>query len=1268
MTQNWIAKGNHEWAHSNLQGAVKAYAQSIVSHPLLGLHALFNLHQVRKRYRHRRVELTERTATDSRVAIIGSELSHNAAGRAASLYDLYNYFGYHPAILGYHFPAWGRDLWEPIRQSDMNIFSVIVEEEIHFVGQAFNLVANNPADIVHLSKPRLPSVVTGILYQLVWDAIVIMDIDDEELHFVKASSPISLEELKRECNGYPTSVDLRGRLWTRYSVGCACMFDAVTVANNALQKRYGGTVLPHTRCKETLKPASDEAKISARAALNLPASAKIILFYGTPRRHKGVIELAKIVAALPDNIEPILFVVGSFSEDTLLLDEVKAILPTNRLYLKSTHPIRDSTIILATADLVVLLSHGQIADYQSPAKLSDALGAGLPVIATEVEPLKEAIRLGAVIKAETQSLPSQILQLLTCESLRHSQSVRARAFFEAHLSHESAKDFFGLLKQNSLNKDGLVAGELLSLFEALAPAISSPILADHLRRRAAHSIDWAQLKEKTSDDTLASIIIPVYGDSTLIQNCINSILGAKTEIKWEIIAVVNDLMSDNLSALDEFSRIDSRIRFILPNENLRFAAGSNLGFASTSGSYTVFLNNDCTVNDWWLDYLINELISSPNCKGVQALEINREYGIQSAGVVFHKSSELGYSLFHGLPHLPSSEDQKIKLQAVSGACMAVRRSDFIRLKGFDVKYINGQEDVDYCKRQISDAPGSYFTCATKARVAHIVSATPGRHLHVQWNRIQFSNRWKRNYSADDLTIYQLCNVKAIEWVKTTHTGFNRVFDSYKPILAENVEQGRVLALKISGHPPVDLLRMAYPQHSLINNSSPNYLPLSERKHLTNAINSFALFKELTAPYLAIGNIAYGDSLPRSVCSQMPSRKLDFSRPYGVNLIGHARNTFGIGEDVRMAAMSLANADIPFSVTDLNADNGTSCDSLELNQWILGENQRSSYFFNIFCLAPPSHARWLLKSGVQNSSNQYSIAIWPWETNTWPKKWLSILAFVDEIWAPSKLVFNALEPVINHSKTHLRIQSMAAHIPHAASYRTYASRISTRLKHNIPESSVVFIYSFDPRSTLTRKNPMALLEAYQEAFSPLDNVRLVLKTLPTNRYSQLYQAFMSRVKKHGSIIFIESSMSRGELFSLYGACDCFVSTHRSEGFGRNIAEALQLGLEVITTGYGGNLDFPSNSPRIRLLPYSLVQIRDGEYPFASGHYWAEPNIQATVNAMRDVYALKKDRSALDRLTPADIASSISFEREVMNYFSFETVGGMYRDRLRNIYDT
>jgi hypothetical protein len=52
------------------------------------------------------------------------------------------------------------------------------------MAQAIDLVSAHPFDLVHLSKPRFPNILLGLLYRLLWDAQILVDIDDDELAFV----------------------------------------------------------------------------------------------------------------------------------------------------------------------------------------------------------------------------------------------------------------------------------------------------------------------------------------------------------------------------------------------------------------------------------------------------------------------------------------------------------------------------------------------------------------------------------------------------------------------------------------------------------------------------------------------------------------------------------------------------------------------------------------------------------------------------------------------------------------------------------------------------------------------------------------------------------------------------------------------------------------------------------------------------------------------------------------------------------------------------
>ena len=317
----------------------------------------------------------------------------------------------------------------PQQKAQLPVHSFVAEHEPRYVEQAFALVLQHPADLVHLSKPRLPAVVIGLLYKLLWGSAVLVDIDDEELCFVGEREPITLDGLKRLCHGLPEPRELMGPLWTRLAVDLAQRFDGITVANRPLQGRYGGTVIPHARDPEQLRPATAAEKAAARQRFGVPLEAKVVLFFGTPKRHKGLLPLAQAVAQLPQALQPLLVVAGGFApEDAELQRELEALLPAQRLVLLGNQPFEQAGQVLALADMVVLLSEGEVAAFQSPAKLSDALGMGLPVLISKTPPNLPLIHSNYAQVADEKKLPRQIEELLNHCRL-HNLCSDLRLFF-----------------------------------------------------------------------------------------------------------------------------------------------------------------------------------------------------------------------------------------------------------------------------------------------------------------------------------------------------------------------------------------------------------------------------------------------------------------------------------------------------------------------------------------------------------------------------------------------------------------------------------------------------------------------------------------------------------------------------------------------------------------------------------------------------------------------------------------------------------------------
>ena len=405
-----------------------------------------------------------------------------------------------------------------------------------------------------------------------------------------------------------------------------------------------------------------------------------------------------------------------------------------------------------------------------------------------------------------------------------------------------------------------------------------------------------------------------------------------------------------------------------------------------------------------------------------------------------------------------------------------------------------------------------------------------------------------------------------------------------------------------------------------------------------------------------------------------------SRPFGVNLIGHAYEMFGIGEDIRMAARALQAADIPCCVIHHPAGNGAACTDRSLEPLICSDPNGGPYAFNLVCMAAPIYARWLLKSGFEPLRGRYTIGAWPWETRQWPEIWDPLLEVIDEVWPSSTFIAQALQAPAAQAGIPLHVMSMAAEIPKPDRFCSPSNRQEKRVHLGLPKDAVVFVYCFDLNSTTIRKNPMAALESFQQAFPlpqlmasqgrsqnnhPLsERVVLLIKTFPPQDFNPEWNWLRLRAQEDTRIHLLEANLERDELLAMFGCCDVFLSLHRSEGFGRGMAEALQLGLDVIATEYSGNTDF-CKGPLSHPVRCQEVPIPRGAYPYADGHHWGEPDLDHAAQLMQQV--------AERRLEIACNPNASDPSRDAMvlggyrKQFSFEEVGYQYRKKLESIWD-
>jgi hypothetical protein len=129
--------------------------------------------------------------------------------------------------------------------------------------------------------------------------------------------------------------------------------------------------------------------------------------------------------------------------------------------------------------------------------------------------------------------------------------------------------------------------------------------------------------------------------------------------------------------------------------------------------------------------------------------------------------------------------------------------------------------------------------------------------------------------------------------------------------------------------------------------------------------------------------------------------------------------------------------------------------------------------------------------------------------------------------------------------------------------------------------------------------------------------LLVKTV--NGDSKPMDLEMVRLAASGrtDISVMDAKMPSGHLGALMAAADCYVSLHRSEGFGLTMAESMILGKPVIATGYSGNLDFMTEQNSF-LVPYSWASVPKGAEPYPEGARWADPDLDAAASLMRNVF--------------------------------------------------
>ncbi len=242
-----------------------------------------------------------------------------------------------------------------------------------------------------------------------------------------------------------------------------------------------------------------------------------------------------------------------------------------------------------------------------------------------------------------------------------------------------------------------------------------------------------------------SIIIPVFNRVELTQQCLTALAKVTDGIRYEVI-VVDNASTDETKKL--LSALGGDIQIVTNETNLGFAKACNQGAHLSRGKYLVFLNNDTIPLSGWLENLIQEVETNATVDVVGSKLLYPDDTIQHAGVVFSKYFEqTPHHIFAGAANNLPAVNSRREFQAVTAACMLVRKETFQKIGGFDEEFVNGFEDIDFCLkvRQL----GKKVVYQPRSCLYHLESQSSGRKIHDEANAKLFSSRWSYLWLVDE---------------------------------------------------------------------------------------------------------------------------------------------------------------------------------------------------------------------------------------------------------------------------------------------------------------------------------------------------------------------------------------------------------------------------------------------------------------------------------------------------------------------------------------
>lgn len=209
-----------------------------------------------------------------------------------------------------------------------------------------------------------------------------------------------------------------------------------------------------------------------------------------------------------------------------------------------------------------------------------------------------------------------------------------------------------------------------------------------------------------------SVIILNYNGQKHLDTYLPSVI-KNTPLHVADIIVADNASTDN--SVEWLRETYPAIKVIQLKRNYGFAEGYNISIGRVETPYVILLNSDVEVTPNWIQPMLTFMDANQKVIAVQPkiLQYKEKTKFEYAGGAGGFIDKFGYPFCRGRLFSSIEEDKgqyndERQIFWASGACMMVRRVDFVDYGGFDENFFTHQEEIDFCWRINSRGRKVYY--------------------------------------------------------------------------------------------------------------------------------------------------------------------------------------------------------------------------------------------------------------------------------------------------------------------------------------------------------------------------------------------------------------------------------------------------------------------------------------------------------------------------------------------------------------------------------